>query len=67
MGGTFITAWYRACAAQVVAPNRAALAEASKRLDTSSRKLQGIRAKVKELSDRVASLEADLMKVLGQK
>lgn len=48
---------------QVVAPKRAALAEASKRLEASNRKLQGIRAKVKELSDRVASLEADLMKV----
>lgn len=49
---------------QVVAPKRAALAEASKRLDASNRKLQGIRAKVKDLSDRVAALELDLMKVV---
>lgn len=47
----------------MVAPKRAALAEATKRLDASNRKLQGIRAKVKELSDKVAGLEADLIKV----
>ncbi len=48
----------------MVAPKRAALAEANKRLDGANKKLTGIRAKVKELKDRVASLEDSLMKVL---
>lgn len=48
---------------QVVAPKRAALAEANKRLEGANKKLTGIRAKVKELKDRVASLEDSLMKV----
>lgn len=47
----------------MVAPKRAALAEANKRLDGANKKLTGIRAKVKELKDRVASLEDSLMKV----
>ena len=47
---------------QVVAPKRAALAEANKRLDGANKKLSGIRSKVKELKDRVASLEDSLMK-----
>ena len=51
------------CFVQVVAPKRAALAEANKRLDGANKKLTGIRAKVKELKDRVASLEDSLMKV----
>ena len=46
----------------MVAPKRAALAEANKRLDGANKKLSGIRAKVKELKDRVASLEDSLMK-----
>lgn len=50
---------------QVVAPKRAALADANKRLDGANKKLTGIRAKVKELKDRVASLEDSLMKVLA--
>jgi len=50
----------------VVAPKRAALAEANKRLDGANKKLTGIRAKVKELKDRVASLEDSLMKVSHQ-
>lgn len=49
-------------APQVVAPKRAALAEANKRLEGANKKLTGIRAKVKELKDRVASLEDSLMK-----
>ena len=48
---------------QVVAPKRASLADANKRLDGANKKLTGIRAKVKELKDRVASLEDSLMKV----
>ena len=48
---------------QVVAPKRAALADANKRLEGANKKLTGIRAKVKELKDRVASLEDSLMKV----
>lgn len=50
----------------MVAPKRAALAEANKRLDGANKKLTGIRAKVKELKDRVASLEDSLMKVSHQ-
>ncbi|KAA6419077.1 MAG: flagellar outer dynein arm heavy chain beta [Trebouxia sp. A1-2] len=52
---------------QVVAPKRAALAEANKRLDGANKKLTGIRAKVKELKDRVASLEDSLMKATEDK
>ena len=47
---------------QVVAPKRAAQADANKRLEGANKKLTGIRAKVKELKDRVASLEDSLMK-----
>ena len=54
----------QAYALQVVAPKRAAQADANKRLDGANKKLTGIRAKVKELKDRVASLEDSLMKVI---
>ena len=46
----------------MVAPKRAALAEANRKLDTANKKLTGIRARVKELQDRVAALEEGLMK-----
>lgn len=52
---------------QVVAPKRAALAEANKKLEGANKKLSGIRAKVKELRERVASLEANLMKATEDK
>eukprot|EP00891_Asterochloris_glomerata_P002883 jgi/Astpho2/2883/Aster-01037 len=52
---------------QVVAPKRAALAEANKRLEGANKKLTGIRGKVKELKDRVASLEESLMKATEDK
>lgn len=52
---------------QVVAPKRAALAEANKRLDGANKKLSGIRAKVKELQDRVAALEESLMRATEDK
>ena len=48
---------------QVVAPKRAALAEANRKLDGANRKLATIRARVKELQERVAVLEGGLMKV----
>ncbi|KAL6747291.1 flagellar outer dynein arm heavy chain beta [Haematococcus lacustris] len=47
---------------QVVAPKRLALAEANRKLDTANKKLAGIRARVKELQDRVTALEEGLMK-----
>lgn len=50
-------------ALQVVAPKRAALAEANKKLGDASKKLSTIRAKVQELRERVESLEGSLMKV----
>ena len=49
--------------AQVVAPKRAALAEANRKLDAATRKLSTIRAKVQELNDRVKALEGQVMKV----
>ncbi|KAK3254170.1 Dynein beta chain, flagellar outer arm [Cymbomonas tetramitiformis] len=52
---------------QVVAPKRAALAEANKRLESANKKLSGIRAKVKELQDRVDQLEEGLMKATEDK
>ncbi len=52
---------------QVVAPKRAALAEANKRLEGANKKLSGIRAKVKELQDRVAGLEESLMRATEDK
>mmetsp|Transcript_25005 Transcript_25005/g.85566 ORF Transcript_25005/g.85566 Transcript_25005/m.85566 type:complete len:4525 (+) Transcript_25005:136-13710(+) len=52
---------------QVVAPKRAALADANKKLDNANKKLSGIRGKVKELRDRVAALEANLMKATEDK
>jgi hypothetical protein len=55
------------CVTQVVAPKRAALAEANKKLETANKKLTGIRARVKELQDRVAALEAGLMKATEDK
>lgn len=48
---------------QVVAPKRAALAEANRKLEGANRKLATIRARVKELQERVAVLEGGLMKV----
>lgn len=48
---------------QVVAPKREALAEANGKLDGANKKLVTIRAKVKELYDRVAALEANLTQV----
>jgi len=52
---------------QVVAPKRAALGEANKKLDGANKKLTGIRAKVKELNDRVALLEEGLYKATEDK
>ena len=52
---------------QVVAPKRALLSEANKKLDGANKKLTGIRAKVKELQDRVAALEENLMKATEDK
>jgi hypothetical protein len=46
----------------MVAPKRAALAEANRKLDSASRKLAAIRARVRELQERVAVLEGGLMK-----
>lgn len=51
----------------MVAPKRAALAEANKRLEGANKKLGGIRARVKELQDRVAALEDSLMKATEDK
>ena len=48
---------------QIVAPKRAALAEANRKLSDANKKLESIRARVKELNGRVASLEDSLMKV----
>ena len=47
---------------QVVAPKRAALAEANARLQGANQKLSAIRAKVAELRAKVADLEDNLMK-----
>lgn len=52
---------------QVVAPKRAALADANKRLDGANKKLSGIRARVKDLQDRVAALEENLMRATEDK
>ena len=52
---------------KVVAPKRAALAEANKKLEGANRKLSGIRAKVAELRERVAALEASLVKATEDK
>ncbi|KAK9808985.1 hypothetical protein WJX72_007373 [[Myrmecia] bisecta] len=52
---------------QVVAPKRAALAEANKKLEGATKKLGSIRARVKELRDRVAALEENLMKATEDK
>ena len=52
---------------QVVAPKRALLAEANKKLDNANKKLSGIRSKVKELQDRVTKLEEGLMKATEDK
>ena len=46
---------------QIVAPKRAALAEANRKLEGATRKLAGIRGRVAELQERVAALEAQLM------
>lgn len=50
-----------------MAPKRAALADANKRLDGANKKLTGIRAKVAELRARVAALEASLMQATEDK
>ena len=52
---------------QVVAPKRASLADANKKLENANSKLVGIRAKVKELQDRVDVLESGLMKATDEK
>ncbi|KAF5834390.1 hypothetical protein DUNSADRAFT_8976 [Dunaliella salina] len=52
---------------QVVAPKRAALAEANRKLDNANKKLAGIRARVKELQDKVTALEEGLMKATADK
>ncbi|MEW5311809.1 MAG: hypothetical protein WDW38_003494 [Sanguina aurantia] len=52
---------------QVVAPKRAALGEANRKLEGANKKLSGIRAKVKELQERVALLENGLMKATEDK
>jgi dynein heavy chain len=52
---------------QVVAPKRAALGEANKKLEGANKKLAGIRARVKELQDKVAALEEGLMKATADK
>lgn len=51
----------------MVAPKRAALGEANKKLEGANKKLTGIRARVKELQDRVALLEESLMKATMDK
>jgi hypothetical protein len=51
----------------MVAPKRAALADANKRLETANKKLGGIRARVKELQERVAALEGALAKATEDK
>jgi len=52
---------------QVVAPKRASLAEANKKLEGANKQLTGIRAKVGELQARVAALEENLMKATQDK
>lgn len=52
-------------AIQVVAPKRAALAEANSRLQAANQKLSSIRARVAQLRAKVADLEETLMKVLS--
>lgn len=52
---------------QVVAPKRAALAEANNKLANANKKLSGIRAKVAELNARVALLEEGLYKATEDK
>ena len=51
----------------MVAPKRAALAEANRKLSEATRKLSTIREQVQELRDRVASLEASLMQATEDK
>lgn len=50
-----------------MAPKRAALGEANKKLEGANKKLSTIRAKVKELRDRVAALEDNLMRATEDK
>ena len=52
---------------QVVAPKRAALAEANRKLGEANRKLAGIRARIAELRARVAALEASLVAATAEK
>lgn len=50
-----------------MAPKRAALAEANKKLDAANKKLVGIRARVAELKAKVEALEANLSKATEDK
>ncbi|KAL4513647.1 hypothetical protein Ndes2526A_g04979 [Nannochloris sp. 'desiccata'] len=52
---------------QVVAPKRAALVEANKKLADANRKLSGIRAHITELRARVGALEASLVAATAEK
>ena len=51
----------------MVAPKRAALAEANRKLESANKKLAGIRSRVRELQDRVTALEEGLMKATADK
>lgn len=52
---------------QVVAPKRAALAEANRKLAAANDKLSGIRANIAELNGKVLSLEKDLLRATEEK
>ncbi|KFM23536.1 Dynein beta chain, flagellar outer arm [Auxenochlorella protothecoides] len=52
---------------QVVAPKRAALAEANQRLAVASQKLTAIRAVVADLNAKVAALESNLLRATEEK
>ena len=52
---------------QVVAPKRAMLADANRKLEAANKKLSGVRAKVQELQDKVALLEVNLMTATEEK
>jgi dynein heavy chain len=52
---------------QVVAPKRALLAEANRKLEAANKKLSGVRGKVQELQERVTSLEASLYTATEEK
>lgn len=59
--------WPLPACSQVVAPKRAASAEANRKLEAANKKLAGIRAKVKELQDKVAALEESFVKATEDK